>query len=55
MTSSLIFEVQFCHNQLEKPQFGQIMKLQVTNIEGLGALGAESPQCLAIFENMLLK
>jgi len=29
-----IFEVRFCHNQLEKPQFGQITELQITNIEG---------------------
>jgi len=29
-----IFEVRFCHNQLEKPQFGQITELQVINIEG---------------------
>jgi len=36
-------------------QFGQITQLQVTNIEGLGGLGSESPQRLAIFENLLLK
>jgi len=28
------FEVRFRHNQLEKLQFGQILELQVTNIEG---------------------
>jgi len=28
-----IFEVRFCHNQLQKPLFGQITDLQVTNIE----------------------
>jgi len=27
--------VRFCHNQLQKPLFGQITKLQVTNIEDL--------------------
>jgi len=27
----------------------------VINIEGYGVLGAESSQCLAIFENLLLK
>jgi len=50
-----IFEVRFRHNELEKTQFGQITKLQVTNIEGKGAIGAESPQRLAIFEKLLLK
>jgi len=34
MTSYLFFEVRIRHNQLEEPQFGQITKLQVTNIEG---------------------
>jgi len=29
-----IFEVQFHHNQLQKPLFGQITKLYVINIEG---------------------
>jgi len=29
-----IFKVLFRHYQLEKPQFGQITELQVTNIEG---------------------
>jgi len=49
------FEVRFCHNQLQKSLFGQITELQVTNIEGYVALGAESPPRLAIFENLLLK
>jgi len=44
MTSYLYFEVRFRHNQLQKPLFRQITELQVTNIEGLEALGAESPQ-----------
>jgi len=29
-----IFEVRFRHNQLPKPLFGQITKLQIINIEG---------------------
>jgi len=32
MTSYLYFEVRFRHNQLQKPLFGQIMELQVTNM-----------------------
>jgi len=28
-----IIKVRFCHNQFEKPQFGQITQLQVTKIE----------------------
>jgi len=28
-----IFKDRFCHNQLQKPLFGQITKLQVINIE----------------------
>jgi len=31
------------------------MQLQITKMEDLGALGAESPQRLAIFKNLLLK
>jgi len=31
------------------------MQLQVTDIKGQKALGAESPQRSAIFENLLLK
>jgi len=27
-----IFEIPFCHNQLEKAQFGQIIELNVTTI-----------------------
>jgi len=34
MTSQLYFEVRFCHNPLEKLQFGQITELQVKNIDG---------------------
>jgi len=33
MTSQLFFEVQFCHNQLEKPYFGQITELQVIGLK----------------------
>jgi len=51
----IFFEVRFRHNQLEKPQFGQITYLQLTKIEDYGALGTESPQRLAIFENLFLK
>jgi len=29
-----IFKVRFRHNQLQKPLFGHISELQVTNIEG---------------------
>jgi len=29
-----IFEVRFRHNQLQKPLFGQITKLQVIDVEG---------------------
>jgi len=49
-----ILKFDFCHNQLQKPLFGQITELQVTNFEGYGALGTESTQRLAIFENLLL-
>jgi len=49
------FKVRFRHNQLEKPQFGLITKLQVTNIEDSETLGTESPKRLTIFENLLLK
>jgi len=41
MTSLLYFEVRFRHKQLQKPLFGQITELQVTNIKDEEALGAE--------------
>jgi len=49
------FKVRFSHNQLEKIQFCQITYFQVANIEDQRALGAKSPQRLAIFEYLLLK
>jgi len=48
------FKVRFRHNQF-KTQFIQTTQLQITKIEDLGALGAESNLRLAIFENLLLK
>jgi len=33
MTSLKCSKVQFRHNQFELPQFGQIIQLQITNIE----------------------
>jgi len=37
------FKVRFRQSQFEKTQLGQITQLQVTNIEGKGALGADGP------------
>jgi len=41
-------KIDFCHNQFEKTQFGQVILLQVTNVEGEEELEAESPQRVAI-------
>jgi len=49
------FKVRFRYNQFEKPLFGQITQIQVIKIEDQGAMRADSPQRLEIFENLMLK
>jgi len=52
MTSKLIFKVQFCHNQFEKPLFGQITHFSHRKLKIKGRWGAESSRQIFVTRMM---